>query len=62
MGEAMSGDRMFGRRLALALLRAARGLELPEEAAPLNDACAVFTETEDVGGPEANIERRGGSN
>lgn len=47
----------------LALVKAAKGLdELPGEAV-LMDACAVFTDNEDVGCPDAKIDRReGGSN
>lgn len=39
---------------------ACSGSELPEAEAVLSEACAVFAETEDVGGPDTNMERGGG--
>lgn len=51
------------RRLILPLEadRAASGLELLEGVAELKDACAVFADTEAVGGPEEKIDIGGGS-
>lgn len=41
-------------------MSACSGNELPEAEAVLSEACAVLAETEEVGGPETNIERGGG--
>ena len=55
-----SVGRVMTRRLRLELVNAERGKELPEADAVLREACAVFAETDDVGGPEAKMERGGG--
>lgn len=44
---------------ALVADSAARGLELPDGPAELREACAVFADTEAVGGPEEKIDRDG---
>jgi activator of 2-hydroxyglutaryl-CoA dehydratase len=44
---------------ALVADSAASGLELLEEPAELNDACAVFADSEAVGGPEEKIDLEG---
>lgn len=51
------------RLLELALARATQGLDVPPGEAVLIDARAVFTDREEVGWPDAKIDRRdGGSN
>lgn len=44
----------------LVFVSACSGKELPEAEAVLREACAVFAETDEVGGPETKIERGGG--
>ena len=60
--EAASPGRPLLRRLPPALVRAANGPALPDDAAALREAKAVFADMEAVGGPDTNIDRKGGSN
>jgi hypothetical protein len=52
----------LARRLLLAFVNAAKEPELLEGIAALREASAVLADTEAVGGPDTNIDRKGGSN
>lgn len=51
----------LGRRVAPALVRAATGPELLDGIAVLKEACAVFADTDEVGGPDTKMDLNGGS-
>jgi hypothetical protein len=58
-GSSLDLDVVLLLELALVADNAASGLVDPEGPAELKDACAVFADTEAVGGPEENIDLAG---
>jgi hypothetical protein len=58
-GRSLDLDVFLLLELALVADSAASGLELPEGPAELKDACAVFADTDAVGGPEENMDLEG---